>query len=56
MDKFKKEFSIQKRRSERPQVKRVQPSPRVMTQAETEKFAEAFVRDYGETLVLLGKE
>ena len=55
MDRFKKFISSAKRRSA---VKSsvATPAPKQFTDADREKFAKAVVRDYGETLVMLGKE
>jgi len=55
MDKFKKLISGVNRRTKTKQSVVVSKS-RHFTEADREKFAQAVVRDFGETLVLLGKE
>jgi len=53
MERIKRLLSKSQRRN-KPQVATSAPKP--FTAAEREKFAKAVVRDFGETLVLLGKE
>ncbi|MDB5179350.1 MAG: hypothetical protein JWN01_1293 [Patescibacteria group bacterium] len=55
MDKFKK-FMSHAKRQRKNDVRLVASAPRQFSDADREKFAQAVVRDYGETLVLLSKE
>jgi hypothetical protein len=54
MDRFKKSMSSAKRRPLKSQP--VMPASKHFTDADRAKFAKAVVRNFGETLVLLGKE
>jgi hypothetical protein len=57
MDKLNQVIAgVNRRHAARPEGRPVTPKPKKLTKAETEKFAQVFVRDYGETLVLLSKE
>lgn len=56
MGRIKNEINRRLGRTPHPQLRHNQAEAKPLTPAEMDKFARAVVRDYGETLVLLGKE